>query len=233
MFHAEEKGLNLLSAGSTFSIPASRGSGVMHDRAYLLLDWVEKGRANDSFWEDFGTSLAQLHQNTNAYFGLDHDNFIGKLPQSNTYHDSWYAFFVQERLLPQIKLASDKGLVDHKICNDFERLFPQLPEVIPNELPALLHGDLWSGNFLVGEESNPVLIDPAVYYGHRETELAFTHLFGGFDPLFYQSYASQFPLEQGFEERIAVHNLYPLLVHVNLFGNSYLSGIKQTLRRFT
>lgn len=232
LFETEAKGLSLLAESSTLKIPRTLGRGKNDGKAYLLLEWIEKGHASGQFWKDFGAGLAHLHQQSAQYFGLDHDNYIGRLPQGNNKHENWYDFFIQERLVPQLKLASANRLIDEKIRKGFDRLLIKLPDLVPEEKPSLLHGDLWSGNFLIDQNSNPVLIDPAVYYGHRETELAFTHLFGGFEQQFYTSYQSCFPLENGFEERIEIHNLYPLLVHVNLFGASYLSGIRQTLKRF-
>ena len=130
-------------------------------------------------------------------------------------------------------MVSSKGLIDAHIQKKFDLLFNKLEELVPDESPALLHGDLWSGNFMTNSDGDASIFDPAIYYGHRETELAFTQLFGGFSPEFYHYYDAEFPLESGFDERVDIHNLYPLLVHVNLFGSSYLSGIIQTLKKFT
>ena len=233
MFEVEAKGLNLLRKTGSVSIPKVIGRGNVGEMDYLCLEYIESEPQCDTFWEDFGTSLAQLHRNTAPEFGLDYDNFIGSLPQTNELHDNWTDFFTQERLVPQIKLAHDKGLIDSSLNTKFERLYSKLHGLIPNESPALLHGDLWSGNFLVGGNGQAVIFDPAVYYGHREAELAFTRMFGGFDTVFYESYNEALPLEGDFEERVDIFNLYPLLVHVNLFGPSYLSGINHTLSRFT
>lgn len=233
LFAKEAMGLEILRLKSHAKIPKVLGKGVQQGYAYLLLEWVEKGHANASFWEDFGYKLAKMHQNTSEAFGLEHANFIGRLPQSNKWHKEWVDFFVEERLSPQIKMAFENHLIDKSILEKFEVLFNKFSDLIPNEKSSLLHGDLWSGNFIVDESANPVLIDPAVYYGHRETELAFTTLFGGFDTTFYEAYKHEYPLAHGFEDRIDIHNLYPLLVHVNLFGTSYLSGIQQTLKRHT
>lgn len=233
MFETEALGLSYLSKANTIPTPTILGDGIIEGHAYLLLEWIEKGHTSMPFWEEFGSGLAQLHKQTSEHFGFNHNNFIGRLHQSNSTHEDWSEFFILERIEPQLKLAFDKKLIDLKIKSSFQILLSNLHNLIPEESPSLLHGDLWSGNFLVNENSKPVLIDPAVYYGHRETELAFTHLFGGFDQQFYTAYQSNFPLESGFEERIDIHNLYPLLVHVNLFGSSYLTGIMQTLKRFT
>ena len=124
------------------------------------------------------------------------------------------------------------GKVNNDILRNFEKLFSVLQNLIPEASPSLLHGDLWSGNFMCGEDGEAVIFDPAVYYGHREIELAFTQMFGGFDKSFYSAYNEEFPLLPGFDDRVDLYNLYPLLVHLNLFGQSYLSGITQTLSRY-
>lgn len=231
MFDTEEQGLTLLYKDSPIHTPRTFGKGEMDHKSYLLTEWIVKGAPSSQFWKNFGINLASQHRITSNQFGLDHDNFIGSLPQSNLHHDLWADFFIKERLIPQLKLASSKHLIPLEIEKQFEELFKKLDNLIPNEKPALLHGDLWSGNFMISHKGEASIFDPAVHFGHRETELAFTHLFGGFSPDFYAHYEQAFPLEPGFEERIDIHNLYPLLVHVNLFGISYLSGIRQTLNR--
>lgn len=233
MFDTEAHGLKLLHTHSPIITPKPLAKGTLYNRAYLLTEWLEQGAQSATFWEIFGENLAKQHKKTNSTFGLDHDNFIGSLPQRNNEHGSWVDFFINERLEPQIKLASSKGLISHTIHSQFDVLFNKLEQLIPQESPALLHGDLWSGNFMVDHSGEAAIFDPAVYYGHRETELSFTMLFGGFSERFYHQYNDIFPLEPGFDNRIGIHNLYPLLVHVNLFGSSYLSGIVQTLNRFT
>lgn len=233
LFLKEQLGLQLLTKQSPLQIPAVLGLGTKTKNSYLLLEWIEKDHESNGFWNAFGRGLALQHKETSKDFGLDHSNYIGRLDQSNAFHVSWHSFFIHERLHPQIELARQAGLLNSTLVNQFDLLFSKLEELIPSEPPALLHGDLWSGNFICGPSSSPFLFDPAVHFGHRETELAFTTLFGGFDNLFYQTYIEEFPLAPGFNERIELHNLYPLLVHVNLFGASYLSGIEQTLRRFT
>ncbi|MEQ9009688.1 MAG: fructosamine kinase family protein, partial [Ekhidna sp.] len=218
---------------SSIISPQAIASDTLENKSYLLTEWISKGTPNPQFWEDFGKNLALQHKVSSSYFGLDHDNFIGSLPQSNKQHTSWYDFFIEERLTPQLKLATSKNLITKELVSKFESLFNHLENLIPNENPALLHGDLWSGNFIIAESGEAAIFDPAVYFGHRETELAFTKLFGGFDQRFYSSYQDNYPIQHGFEDRVDIHNLYPLLAHVNLFGSSYLSGIIQTLNRFS
>lgn len=232
MFDTEAKGLTILNARSTIIIPKPLGVGTLANKSYLLTEWVEKGSKSDHFWENFAVNLAKQHATASSEFGLDHDNYIGSLTQSNKEHANWSDFFIHTRLKPQIALASSKNLVTNSHQSQFEELYQKLDQLIPNEKSALLHGDLWSGNFMVASSGEVAIYDPAVHYGHRETELAFTQLFGGFSEKFYAQYNEFHPLETGFADRADIHNLYPLLVHLNLFGSSYLSGITQTLNRF-
>jgi protein-ribulosamine 3-kinase len=232
MFEAEAKGLMLLRVANKIQLPKPLSQGIYNEIPYLLLEFIEEKEKHINFWEDFGRSIAELHTSTNSYYGLDHENYIGKLHQKNTPEKNWIFFFIENRLKMQLNMAIEKKLVPLEWLPKFENLFNKLPELLPLEPPALLHGDLWSGNFMSNDKGEPVIIDPAVYYGHREIEIAFTHLFGGFSYKFYDSYNEAFPILPRFKERIEVYNLYPLLVHVNLFGAGYLSGIKTTLDKF-
>lgn len=228
----EQEAIALDHLRQTIRTPQVLEVGRHQNHSYLVMEWVETTRPTQDFWRQLGEQLAILHQISHTHFGYFADNYIGSLPQSNRQHQSWHAFFIEERLRPQLKLASSKNLTTSQIQAQFDQLFAKWAELIPPCKPALLHGDLWSGNFLCDTQQQPWLVDPAVYFGHPETELAFTAMFGGFDQLFYQTYQNHHPLEAGFKDRIALHNLYPTLVHLNLFGTSYLSAIKQTLDKF-
>ncbi|GAB3963126.1 fructosamine kinase family protein [Spirosoma harenae] len=232
MFETEAKGLDLLRETNTFQVPQVVSHGHHLDKAYLILEYVDFGKRPKNYWETLGQSLAGLHRNTQPKFGLTFNNYIGSLPQANPLTDNGYQFFFEHRLLPQAGLAFYKELISRQTYDALLRLRDHLPGLIPNEQPAFLHGDLWSGNVLVNEDGFPVLIDPAVYYGFREAELAFTKLFAGFDERFYDAYDEAFPLESGFNDRIGIYNLYPLLVHVNLFGSGYVSGVERILKQF-
>lgn len=232
MFAAEAEGLQLLRTSGSLCIPEVLGMGTAAGKDYLLLEYIQSSAPSSAYWEDLGRSLAQLHNQTGQKYGLNHHNFIGRLPQNNEQNESWVDFFIQKRLQVQLGLAIYKGLVDASFTQRFKRLYAKLPELLPEESPSLLHGDLWSGNVMVGTKGEPCLIDPAVYYGHREAELAFTELFGGFDSRFYSAYNEAKPLASGYEERIDIYNIYPLMVHVNMFGTSYLSGVERTLKRY-
>ncbi|REE05740.1 fructosamine kinase family protein [Marinoscillum furvescens] len=232
MFEKEALGLSLLKAANHLQIPDVIGIGQVGPNHYIILEHINKAAPSADFWEDFGQNLAKLHRQTAPTFGLDHNNYIGKLPQRNDQEPGWLDFFIQHRLEVQLGLALYNDHIDEAFANRFRQIYPILPGIIPEEPPAMLHGDLWSGNFMVGPGGKACLFDPAVYYGHREIELAFTKLFGGFDPAFYHGYHEQYPVEPGFDQRMDIYNLYPLLVHVNLFGTSYLTGVEATLRRF-
>ncbi|GAB4040036.1 fructosamine kinase family protein [Spirosoma jeollabukense] len=232
MFEAEARGLDLLRHTGALHIPKVIGHGQHQDKAYLILDYIDPGKPTETYWETLGQSLAVLHSHTQPKFGLHFDNYIGSLPQDNTLTTNGLDFFFEHRLLPQAGLALYKELLPKQAYDALFRLRARLPDLIPNERPALLHGDLWSGNVLVDEDGQPALIDPAVHYGLREAELAFTKLFGGFDDRFYNAYNEAFPLEDGFYDRVGLYNLYPLLVHVNLFGSGYVSGVERILKQF-
>jgi fructosamine-3-kinase len=231
MFELEAEGLELLSSSKAIKIPRYLTHGVEGDTAFLVLEFIESSSESANFWEDYGRQLATLHQQSAENFGLSKDNYIGSLKQINTPKSNWTDFFIENRLQEQLKMAVDSKLVDGALLKKFDQLFKQMPNYFPEEKPSLLHGVLWAGNFMVGAKGEPVIMDPAVYYGHREMDIAMSHLFGGFHARFYKAYNEAFPLETKWEERIELCNLYPLLVHVNLFGGDYLSRVKNSLNR--
>lgn len=237
LFAMEAKGLALLREANAIRVPAEIGYGRQGELAYLILEYLDPATtglpgAPPVYWTTLGRQLAELHAHTQPHFGLDHDNFIGTLAQRNTLTVSGPDFFFEHRLLPQAGQALYNGLLAKAQYNALLRLRDMLPELLPPDRPALLHGDLWTGNVLITEAGHPAVVDPAVYYGLREAELAFTYLFGGFDARFYEAYNDLFPLAPGFAERVPIYNLYPLLVHVNLFGSGYVSGVERILSRF-
>ena len=237
LFAAEAHGLARLRQTQTLAVPATIGHGQQGDKAYLILAYVEQApdglrSANATYWTYLAHQLAELHAHTQPRFGFDQDNYIGSLPQRNALTDSGYDFFFEQRLLPQAGQALYDGWLTKPTYEALLRLRTRLPDLLPPDRPALLHGDLWTGNLLQTEAGMPLVVDPAVYFGFREAELAFTRLFGGFDAQFYRAYEELFPLEPGFAERVAIYNLYPLLVHVNLFGAGYVPGVERVLSRF-
>jgi len=232
MFQKEAKGLNILQSASQLRIPYVKFTDTAGDYSFLVLEYLEQAPPETNFWENFANGLAKLHKTSADYFGLDHDNYIGSLPQSNHKKDKWIDFFIEERLAIQLKRARNSHLIDSGVLSASERLFKRLNEFIPEEPSALIHGDLWGGNFMIGNKGEACLIDPAVYFGHREMDIAMTKLFGGFNHSFYEAYNQEYPLEKGWGNRMDICNLYPLLVHVNLFGVSYVSQVASILKKF-
>lgn len=233
MFAAEGKGLNLLRESESFCIPAVRGTFDLNKYQILELEYLQSGNPSNQFSLIFAQQLVKQHQFSADFFGNDHDNYIGSLPQSNRKHTSWTEFFVTERLFPQLKLAVDQGLIDRIERKQVEAFARFVPELWPKEAPALLHGDLWSGNYMTLADGSPALIDPAVYFGHREIDLGMMELFGGFDPAILDNYHQLYPLEKGWKTRISYNQIYPLFVHLNLFGRSYWGQIQSILREFS
>lgn len=229
MFEAEAQGLRLLKDPGDALVPEVLGTGQAGQYTWLALEYVESVHHGNDAAEMFAEMLASLHRNTALRFGLDHDNYMGSLRQSNKQHDTWTEFFIHERLLPQLIIARNNGSLSAKDEVLFERLVSKLPDIIPEEVPALVHGDLWSGNYIAGTENRTWLIDPAVAYGHREVDIAMSRLFGGFPARFYQAYHNYYPLEKGWQERVEIFQLYPLLIHVNLFGGGYVNSVKTIL----
>jgi len=229
MFEAEAKGLSTLKASESFRIPEIINYGIEGEQSYLLLENIEQGGISNRFWPDFAEQLAGLHMSTNSKFGLDHSNYIGSLPQRNDHHDVASEFYIAERLEPQFTLAHDQGY----LFSDLSAFYKNISEIIPPENPSLIHGDLWSGNYLVSSKEEPVLIDPAVAFAPREMDLAMMQLFGGFPTQVFSIYNEIFPLTENWESRIPLWQLYYLLVHLNLFGSGYLSQVEQIVKSYS
>ncbi len=234
-FAAEAAGLRLLkSARSPLHVPeiiACEETGP--GGGFLLLEWIASGAMTPDAWERLGHGLAALHRVAGPSYGAPFNNFIGRTPQSNEPSESWIDFFREQRLQPQAERARRAGKWLSGWDAPMDRLYAALHKDLPRRPEAsLLHGDLWSGNFMVTEEGTPTLIDPAAYYGHRETDLALTELFGGFDKRFYDAYNEAWPLDGAYEERKSIYNLYHLLNHLNLFGGSYQASVDAVLRQF-
>lgn len=232
LFEKEKNGLELIQKYNVIKTPGIIDSSIIGNEQILTLEWIEEGNRNDEFWKTFGQQLAALHQISTEEFGLKEDNYMGSVPQINRQEKNWVLFFRANRLEPLIKLCVNKNLLQPKHQEQFEILYQRLPQIFDNEKPALIHGDLWSGNYMCDKKGMPVLIDPAVYFGHRSVDLAMTTLFGGFHKSFYQAYHHYFPLPENYREQWNACNLYPLLIHLYLFGKSYLSQIEQTLDQF-
>lgn len=234
LFLKEKTGLERLGKTGTIKVPKVVAYSVFDNNQILVLEWIESGTKDEMFFRRFGEQLAALHQCNGKSFGLDHDNYMGSVPQTNSFTNDWISFFLQQRLQPMVDKCVAKNLLTPTDAALFEKVYTRLPQVFDSkQQPALLHGDLWSGNYMCAKNGEPLLIDPAVYYGHPAVDLGMTTLFGGFDAPFYDSYHYHLPLPHNYKEQWEVCNLYPLLIHLYLFGSGYLSSIQQTLKAFS
>lgn len=233
MFQTEAAGLEAIRKTQTIATPTVFSCQQLDDIAFIVLAYIESGPKTKKFWKDFGVALARMHQKKQAYYGFPEDNFIGLLPQPNPRMENWVDFYRDARLQTQIELAGKNHRMETTDYQSFDRLLNRLSELLPEEHPSLIHGDLWSGNFIADLNEEGALIDPASCYAHREMDIAMSKLFGGFSPVFYEAYQQTFPLLEGWRERIPLYQLYYLMAHVNLFGGSYLPSVRQILRRFS
>lgn len=233
-FEFEKRGLEEIRDSQTIAVPDVYGVVTDEESGIpmLWLEWVE-GRKHAETEVYLGERLAGMHQVTKPQFGLDGQSFIGRLEQENTLSDSWLAYYRDYRLAGQLELGRNQGTIkgdrERKLVKMLENLdcwVPDKPE------SSLLHGDLWGGNWMAGEEGVPFLIDPSVLYGDHEFEIAFTKLFGGFSDRFYDAYTSVFPLSDSYRDTEPVYQLYYLLVHLNMFGESYGGSVDRTLERY-
>ncbi len=233
MFAAEARGLGWLAEAGALRVPKVVAVAAPEaQQQFLVLELVATGTPARDFDERLGRGLAALHGHGAPGFGLDHDNFIGWLPQANGASRTWAEFYRARRLEAQLRRAADEGRASSRMRQGFDRLFRVLDELCgPAEPPARLHGDLWGGNLLCDARGGPCLIDPAVYGGHREIDLAMMRLFGGFGARVFDAYQEAWPLADGHRERVSLYQLYPLMVHVNLFGGSYVGSVEAALDR--
>jgi fructosamine-3-kinase len=220
MFEAEALGLEQIADSQTIRVPQPIGWGIADQTAYIVMEWLDLGYGNQQAWVAMGHNLAAMHRVTHANgFGWERNNTIGATPQMNPWNSNWVDFFIEQRLGYQFQLANRRG--GH--FPQQERLLAAVPQLLSGYAPspALVHGDLWSGNAAITKQGEPVILDPAVYFGDREVDLATTQLFGGFPSEFYQAYNAAYPLEPGYSQRKTLYNLYHILNHFNLFGGSY------------
>ena len=232
MFSAEAYGLTLISNTGAIAVPKVLFTGQLNSNSFLLSEWIDSKPPSIQSSALLGRQLAQMHKFSSDYFGMDSDNYVGSLRQSNKRHLTWSDFFICERLQPMVKMAVDKQYLNAKDSANFEILYKNLPGLFSEEPPALVHGDLWGGNYLISRHGVPYLIDPAVSFGNREFDIAMTTLFGGFSQEFYLAYNDQFPLQKEWAQRVDLWNLYPLLVHLNLFGEGYLAQVRGCLKQY-
>lgn len=228
-FEAEAQGLRWLAETDGIRLPEV----LAVDHECLILRWVEPGKNTADGAAAFGRALATTHAAGAASYGLDHDGYIGKLPLPNRPTDTWAEFYAVRRLLPYLKLARDRGAVTDDEAATIEALVPRLAGLVPEEPPARLHGDLWNGNVLWGLDGQVWVIDPAAHAGHRETDLAMLALFGlPHLPRMLDAYLEVSPLAEGWQDRVGLHQVFPLLVHACLFGGGYGARAAAVARRY-
>jgi len=223
MLEAEAAGLEELSRAQAVRVPRVLSVGTSTGKAWLALEWIRSGAPSHATDAVLGEQLARQHRSTQPAFGWSHNNTIGSTPQLNDWDDDWVRFFGDRRLRFQLNIAADNGHRG-KLQRRGEALLDRMSDFFStySPVPSLLHGDLWGGNRVADERGQPVIFDPAVYYGDREADLAMTRLFGGFGPAFYSAYESAWPLAAGAAVRTDLYNLYHVLNHLNLFGAGYL-----------
>lgn len=234
IYRCEANGLKELA--KTGEIRIAKVVSVGED--YILTEFIESGSTPAGFQGDFGKALARLHRFRAPAFGFYENNYIGANVQLNIAEgeeqNDWVTFYFNKRLSFQYRLAERNGFASENLRKGFLNIENQLSRILEGseEPPTLLHGDLWAGNYLCDTNGKAVLIDPAVYYGHREADLAMTKVFGGFDHEFYKAYMSEFPLKDGWEQREGIYKLYHILNHLNIFGRSYLPEAEFILKEY-
>ncbi|MDJ0728763.1 MAG: fructosamine kinase family protein [Crocosphaera sp.] len=220
MFAAEALGLKEMAQTQTIRVPKPICWGMTERSSYIVLEWLEFGRSSNHSWEEMGRNLAKMHNyQGKSKFGWSQNNTIGSTQQVNNWAEKWANFFADYRIGFQLKLAARKG----RNFGNYNQIVEKVRQILSkvNPQPSLVHGDLWSGNVAVTEVGEPVILDPATYYGDREVDIAMTELFGGFPAAFYRGYNEIFPLDQGYRKRKTLYNLYHILNHFNLFGGGY------------
>lgn len=234
MFLKEANGLREIAKANVIRIPQV----ICASTDFIIMENIIPQTKNKLFWENFGRALARLHKYYNKSFGFFENNYIGSTPQQNIPNENeslnWTEFYFNKRLSYQFQLAEKNGYIEAELRKDFYQLENKITIILKDckAQPSLLHGDLWSGNFIIDETGNACLIDPAVYYGHRETDLAMTKLFGGFDRRFYSAYNEEFPLDDEYLYRENIYKLYHVLNHLNLFGTSYYQQAVSLIKYF-
>ena len=235
MFIKEAHGLQELRKANAIKVPEV----LLFDAGFILLEFIDISIKQKNFFEEFGRKFALLHKYTADEFGFYEDNYIGSTPQMNindeTTKKNWTSFYFNKRLLYQFKLAEKNGYADNHLRDAFMKTEDIIESILGSSdaTPSLLHGDLWSGNYMTDKNGEACLIDPAVYYGDREADLAMTKLFGGFSQSFYDSYNEVFPLQEGWKYRENIYILYHVLNHLNLFGRGYYSHALSLMKLYS
>ena len=230
-FSTEANGLDWLSASASVRVPEVLAAS--DDPPYLVLQWIEPSSGNSSGEAEFGRAMANLHQAPLSMFGREDQRTTGSLALPNTQKTTWPEFYAACRLLPLQSIAAERKVLPQRCLHQMESIASRLDQLgAADEKPSLLHGDLWAGNRMIGEGGESWIIDPAAHGGHREFDLAMMRLFGGFDPMCFDAYQEVSPLQPGWQERIKLHQLAPLVVHAIKFGGHYVSATADALEQY-
>ncbi len=230
-FEKEADGLLMLSVAAmrNLIIPKPLFWGEDMNTQYLVMEYIPMVDPTPDFFEKLGIGMAKLHQNTTHFFGLQEDNYVGPDEQINGKYENWVNFYTKSRVFPQMRKAFDKQRISSEDVKQIERICNQLPSLIPQEKPALLHGDFWKGNVNATKDGIPSIFDPSVYYGNREIDIAMSMLMGGFDESFYTAYNTEFPLIKGWQQRVGLNQLYSILVLINNYKGDYYAKLKEVI----
>ena len=233
-FEVEARGLETIRQTNTINVPKVYYYDTdSTDTMYFIMEWIE-GERTEQTGEVLGSQLAKMHiARSQPYYGLDFTSFVGTLTQENAWYENWTDYYREKRLLPQLELGKKKGYITRKRLRNLEYIMNHLEKYIPvNPRVSLLHGDLWAGNWMAGPSGTPYLIDPSIVYGDHVFELAMTELFGGFPREFYDAYQEILPLPDDYEDRKPIYQLFYLLVHLNLFGETYGPSVDRILEKY-
>lgn len=230
MFEAEALGLKEMHESQSIRVPQPLGWGTADHQSYIIMEWIPLGQGDSQAWSTMGQQLAKMHRQSHEQgFGWHQNNTIGDTPQPNVWMGAWGNFFAEQRIGYQVRLAQRHG----GAFRHTQALIEAIPTLLANHQPAssLVHGDLWSGNAVFSQTGEPIILDPATYYGDREVDIAMTELFGGFPQAFYQGYQQVWPLADGYQQRKILYNLYHILNHFNLFGGGYASQAQRMIEQ--
>jgi protein-ribulosamine 3-kinase len=231
LFEKEKHGLEILRSNNC-KTPEIIECFEKDELQFLILEWIEPGARSYLFWQRLGEQLGKLHLKNNEHFGFTEDNYMGSVPQVNSSYSRWTDFFINCRLKPMVNRCKHLKMLTSEMEMKLERLFGDFPSLYEQVPPSLLHGDLWSGNVICSATGEPIFIDPAVYYGHPSVDIGMTKLFGGFEKSFYEAYFHFLKQDSNFEDQCELSNLYPLLIHLYLFGKSYLPAIETIVNKY-
>lgn len=232
LFEREMFGLQTLRKTHTVEVVEPFGITEMAGMNFFFTDYVESAPESQNFWSDLGERLAHLHMNSNRYFGFQEDNFIGNQIQINHRSGNWGQFFIRNRLLPNVRTASENQMLNDREIRKFDKYFSMVEVLFPEEEPSLIHGNLWREHIMVGSKGNAVVSNPSCYFGHREMDIAMTMSVGQFPEAFYEAYHATFPLEKEWKTRIEFCLMYYHLVNLNTYGSPYLSNVLDNLNKW-